>query len=91
MTTKIIPIQQHPNMEIETRPMSELRNNYWMIQKLGVGGFGKVYLIKQRENKELCAAKHQKWTSSDVPKLVRREVLALRKMINHVSKPQLEF
>jgi len=70
-------------MEIETRPMSELRNNYWMIQKLGVGGFGKVYLIKQRENKELCAAKHQKWTSSDVPKLVRREVLALRKMINH--------
>ena len=40
--------------------------------------------LKQRENKELCAAKHQKWTSSDVPKLVRREVLALRKMINHV-------
>ena len=72
------------NMEIVSKPMSELRNNYWMIQKLGVGGFGKVYLIKQRENKELCAAKHQKWTSSDVPKLVRREVLALRKMINHV-------
>ena len=34
-------------MEIETNPMTELRNNYWMIQKLGVGGFGKVYLIKQ--------------------------------------------
>ena len=40
-------------MEIVTNPMSELRNNYWMIQKLGVGGFGKVYLIKQRENKVL--------------------------------------
>jgi len=83
MTTKVIPIKQVGTMEIETNPMTELRNNYWMIQKLGVGGFGKVYLIKQRENKELCAAKHQKWTSSDVPKLVRREVLALRKMINH--------
>ena len=47
MTTKVIPIKQVGTMEIETNPMTELRNNYWMIQKLGVGGFGKVYLIKQ--------------------------------------------
>eukprot|EP00093_Oithona_nana_P002192 02192.XXX_5641_3515_1 [CDS] Oithona nana genome sequencing. len=69
-------------MEVNFKLLSELRNNYWMIQKLGCGGFGKVYLIKNRESKELGAAKHQKWTSSDVPKLVRREVLVLRKLLN---------
>ena len=71
-------------MEVNFKLLSELRNNYWMIQKLGCGGFGKVYLIKNRETKELGAAKHQKWTSSDVPKLVRREVLVLRKLLNQV-------
>jgi serine/threonine protein kinase len=69
-------------MDIISRPLTELRNNYWMIQKLGCGGFGKVYLIKHRETKEFRAAKHQKWTSTDVPKLVRREVLVLRKLLN---------
>jgi len=69
-------------MEVNFKALSELRNNYWMIQKLGCGGFGKVYLIKNRETKELGAAKHQKWTSSEVPKLVRREVLVLRKLLN---------
>ena len=72
-------------MEVNFKLLSELRNNYWMIQKLGCGGFGKVYLIKNRESKELGAAKHQKWTSSDVPKLVRREVLVLRKLLNQVN------
>ena len=52
MTTKVIPIKQVGTMEIETNPMTELRNNYWMIQKLGVGGFGKVYLIKQVYSKK---------------------------------------
>jgi len=50
-----------------------------MIQKLGCGGFGKVYLIRNRATREYCAAKHQKWTSSDIPKLVRREVNILKK------------
>ena len=72
-------------MEVNFRPLSELRNNYWMIQKLGCGGFGKVYLIKNRESKDLGAAKHQKWTSSEVPKLVRREVVVLRKLLNQVN------
>ena len=29
-------------MEIFHRPLAELRAEYWMIQKLGCGGFGKV-------------------------------------------------
>jgi hypothetical protein len=27
------------------RPLSALRDEFWMIQKLGCGGFGKVYLV----------------------------------------------
>lgn len=73
------------NLDFHSKPLAELRNSYWMIQKLGVGGFGKVYLIRHRESREFRAAKHQKWTSSDVPKLIRREVLVLRKLINKVS------
>ena len=69
-------------MDFYSKPLSELRNSYWMIQKLGVGGFGKVYLIRHRESREFRAAKHQKWTSNDVPKLVRREVLVLRKLLH---------
>ena len=59
------------NLDFHSKPLAELRNSYWMIQKLGVGGFGKVYLIRHRESREFRAAKHQKWTSSDVPKLIR--------------------
>ena len=73
------------NQEFHSKPLAELRNSYWMIQKLGVGGFGKVYLIRHRESREFRAAKHQKWTSSDVPKLIRREVLVLRKLVYKVS------
>ncbi len=46
-------------MELNARPMTELRSDYWMIQKLGVGGFAKVYLIKHRETKRHFACKHQ--------------------------------
>ncbi len=75
-------------MDFISRPIAELRNNYWMIQKLGCGGFGKVYLIRHRETREFCAAKHQKWTTGDVPKLVRREVLVLRKLHNKQVLPR---
>ena len=68
-----------------SKPIKELRDNFWMVQKLGTGGFGKVYLIKNRETREVLAAKHQKWSSKEVPKLVRREVLALRKLVDQVS------
>ena len=73
------------NLDFHSKPLAELRNSYWMIQKLGVGGFGKVYLIRHRESREFRAAKHQKWTNSDVPKLIRREVLVLRKLVYKVS------
>ena len=115
------------------RPLSALRQEYWMIQKLGCGGFGKgrtvynvqltiawkknynharkamqedwdefvkrqleiilrrkelisiivsVYLIRNRESRNYCAAKHQRWHTPDVPRLTRREVIVLKKLIH---------
>ncbi len=72
------------------RPLSALRDEFWMIQKLGCGGFGKVYLIRNRTTREYCAAKHQKWTSTDIPKLIRREMNILKKLSGRqVYQPNL--
>ena len=69
-------------MEVDHRPLSDLREEYWMIQKLGCGGFGKVYLIRHRKSREYSAAKHQRWHNQDVPRLTRREVTVLRKLVH---------
>lgn len=76
------------SMEVPHRPLSELRAEYWMIQKLGCGGFGKVYLIRNRQTREYCAAKHQKWLTPDTQKNARREVALLRRVEhqNHVVR-----
>jgi len=73
------------------RPLSDLRNEYWMIQKLGCGGFGKVYLIRNRESRSYCAAKHQRWHTPDVPRLTRREVVVLKKLINRNLEHVVRF
>ena len=57
-------------MEFTHRPLPELRSEYWMIQKLGCGGFGKVYLIRHRASREYCAAKHQKGKEHSCPALI---------------------
>ena len=67
---------------VECRPLADLREEYWMIQKLGCGGFGKVYLIRHRKSREYCAAKHQRWHNPDVPRLTKRECKVLRKLVN---------
>lgn len=70
------------------RPLAELRSEYWMIQKLGCGGFGKVYLIRHRQTRDYCAAKHQKWLTPDTQRNARREVAVLRRLDhqNHVVR-----
>ncbi len=67
---------------LHSRPMSELRSDYWMIQKLGVGGFAKVYLIKHRESKNHYACKHQKWVTQDTQRNARREAGILRRWVD---------
>ena len=68
------------------RPLADLRAEYWMIQKLGCGGFGKVYLIRNRQSRHYCAAKHQKWLTPDTQRNARREVSILRRLEhqNHI-------
>lgn len=70
-------------VELTSRPMAELRSDYWMIQKLGVGGFAKVYLIKHRESKRHYACKHQKWVTQDTQRNARREAGILRRLESH--------
>ena len=81
---KIFKMESHQH----GRPLSALRDEFWMIQKLGCGGFGKVYLIRNRATREYCAAKHQKWASPEIPKLVRREMGILKKLLGRQVKPQ---
>ena len=75
-------------MEIETNPMTELRNNYWMIQKLGVGGFGKVYLIKQVYSKKtvfLTFPGLPQASSSYVPNRPRNTLIMVRDNMNKIE------
>jgi len=62
-----------------------------MIQKLGCGGFGKVYLIRNRDSRAYSAAKHQRWHTPDVPRLTRREVVVLKKLIHKNHEHVVRF
>jgi len=58
----------------EALPVSSMKKEFSMIQKLGGGSFGNVYLIKRKDTKEMMAAKHQKIRSEDDRRHIRREV-----------------
>jgi len=49
-------------------------------KKLGAGGFGKVYLIKNKKDGRKYAAKYQKLTNSKMTKLVRDEASCLKEL-----------
>ena len=59
---------------IEFGYLSSMKKEFSMIQKLGGGSFGNVYLIKRKDTKEMMAAKHQKIRSEDDRRHIRREV-----------------
>lgn len=67
-------------MEFPSKLMQELRDDYWMVKRLGSGGFGKVYLVRHRRTKVYSAAKHQKITSKAILTLSRREADILRRL-----------
>jgi len=51
-----------------------LRQQFYMVKKLGGGAFGTVYLVQRKESKEMLAAKHQKANKAAEMKYIRREL-----------------
>ncbi|XP_040568262.1 myosin light chain kinase, smooth muscle [Lepeophtheirus salmonis] len=68
-------------------PLSILRKDYWMIEKLGCGGFSKVYLIRHKIDKTYRAAKHQRVTDSNLMKVSRREA----RVLLHLTEGRAEY
>ena len=61
---------------------SALREKFYMVKKLGGGGFGTVYLVQMKNTKELLAAKHQKAKKAQDMRYMRRELFILQKLGN---------
>jgi serine/threonine protein kinase len=72
-------------------PCPVLREQYYMVRKLGGGGFGTVYMVQvgprpgaisaqRKTNKELFAAKHQKHARPDELRYARNELEILTRM-----------
>jgi len=71
--------------------MDEVRKNYWMVRKLGSGGFGTVYLIKHRETKEHFAAKLQPIHDYREKLSIRKEVATLKTLSNPDKRYVVQF
>ena len=71
--------------------INNLCNNYWMVRKLGSGGFGTVYLIRHRKTRENLAAKQQPWRNLNEKTYVRKEVCVLKKLLNPDKRFVVQF
>jgi len=80
-----------PSDAIGLRDVSELKPNYSMVRKLGSGGFGTVYLIRQNTSGEYFAAKSQPWHDASVKPFVRKEVSTLKKLQNPGRRHVVHF
>ena len=84
-------LQKYDEKPVMADSINELRKNYWMVRKLGSGGFGTVYLIRHRDSNECFAAKRQPWHDSSVQSFVRKEVSVLKKLVNPEKKHVVQF
>ena len=51
-----------------------LREQFYMVKKLGGGSFGTVYLVQRKNTKERMAAKHQRAKNAKDMRYIRREL-----------------
>ena len=71
--------------------MDELRKDYWMVRKLGSGGFGTVYLIKHKKSKKYFAAKQQPCHNYREKFYIKKEVSTLKKLSNPDKRFVVQF
>ena len=71
--------------------LEDLKRDYWMVRKLGSGGFGTVYLLRQRTTKQLFAAKEQPGTDARCKQNIEKEVSILKKLINADKRFVVQF
>ena len=60
--------------------LSVLRDQYYMVRRLGGGGFGTVYMVQRKTNKDMFAAKHIKHSKQEELKYARNELEILSKV-----------
>ena len=66
--------------EVESKPVTLLKEEYKLVKKLGSGGFASVFLVSNQADGRLFAAKYQKVRDSEEKWSARTEVALLRRM-----------
>ena len=70
-------------MDVDVLPRGDVyREKYEVVEKIGEGGFGKVFTVKNKSNKEIFAAKYIKTRSSRDKQHSKREISLLKKLQN---------
>ena len=70
-------------MNVDVLPRGDVyREKYEVLEKIGEGGFGKVFSVKNKSNTEIFAAKYIKTRSSQDKQHSKREISMLKKLQN---------
>ena len=70
-------------MDVDDLPRGDVyREKYEVVEKIGEGGFGKVFTVKNKSNTEIFAAKYIKTRSSRDKQHSKREISLLKKLQN---------
>ena len=71
--------------------MDEIKKDYWLISKLGSGGFGTVLLIRHRKSREYFAAKLQPCQEYHEKLSIKKEVSILKQLSNPDNRFVVQF
>ena len=66
--------------EVQSKPVTLLKDEYKLVKKLGSGGFASVFLVSNQSDGRFYAAKYQKVRDSEEKWCARTEVALLRRM-----------
>ena len=66
--------------EVQSKPVTLLKDEYKLVKKLGSGGFASVFLVSNQSDGRFYAAKYQKVRDSEEKWCGRTEVALLRRM-----------